>query len=252
MTQRTAWITGAGKGIGRSLALALSTRGYVVAASARTEEDLASLVAEAAELGGTIRSYPLDVADEAVVVATVKAIEADLGDLDLAVLNAGTHAEVSALDFDMAKFRKVMDTNVLGTANCLAALLPPMTGRRRGRIAVMASVAGYRGLPTAAAYSASKAALIALCEALKPELEGSNVEMILVNPGFVDTPLTRKNKFPMPFLMEPEDAATSIVQGLERSKFEIVFPWQMSVLMKLLGILPYPLFFAITRRMVRD
>jgi short-subunit dehydrogenase len=251
LTQKTAWITGAGKGIGRSLALALSAQGYFVAASARTEEDLVSLAEQAADHSGTIWSYPLDVTDEKAVAETVKRIEADLGGLELVVLNAGIHSEVTAARFDMVKFRKVIDTNVMGTANCLAPLLPAMMARGRGRIAVVASVAGYRGLPTASAYSASKAALIALCEALKPELEGSGVEMTVINPGFVDTPLTRKNKFPMPFLMEPEDAARSIVRGLERGKFEIVFPWQMTVAMKLLGALPYPLFFAITRRMVR-
>lgn len=251
MAQRTAWITGAGKGIGRALALTLSARGYFVAVSARTESDLASLAAEAADHSGTIWPFPLDVTDEKAVADVVKRIETDLSGLDLAVLNAGTHAEVTASNFDMAAFGKVINTNIMGTANCLSAVLPQMMERKRGRVAVGASVAGYRGLPTAAAYSASKAGLIALCEALKPELENSGVEMTVINPGFVDTPLTRKNKFPMPFLMEPEDAARAIADGLERRKFEIVFPWQMMVLMKLLGVLPYPLFFAATRRMVR-
>jgi NAD(P)-dependent dehydrogenase (short-subunit alcohol dehydrogenase family) len=250
MNGKTAWITGAGKGIGRSLALNLVQRGYVVAVSARSKEDLDTLANEAR--AGRIVANPLDVTDEKAVDATAARVIEDFGGLDLVVLNAGTHSELTAAHFHMAEFNRVMGTNLTGTANCLAALLPRMRAAKRGRIAVVSSVAGYRGLPTAGAYNASKAALIALCEALKPELEGSGVELSLVNPGFVDTPLTRRNKFAMPFLMEPDAAAEKIADGLERGKFEIVFPWQMTVLMKLLRILPYPLFFAVTRRMVRS
>lgn len=247
----TAWITGAGTGIGRALALALAARGMTVAASARTEADLASLSAEAAAGPGRIVPIRLDVTDEAAVQAAVDRIEAEAGPIALAILNAGTHSEVSAQKFDTVEFTRVIDTNLMGAVYCLGALLPVMRERGSGRIAVVSSVAGYRGLPTSGAYSASKAALIALTEALKPELEGEGVEMTLINPGFVDTPLTRRNTFPMPFMIDTDEAVRSIIKGLERDRFEIVFPWQMSILMKLLGILPYAPFFAITRRMVR-
>lgn len=252
MAQSLIWITGAGKGIGRALALELSARGHIIAASARTEADLTSLVSEAAPSGGAIHAYPLDVTDLDAVAEVAGRIEHDLGLPDLAVLNAGTHAEVTASQFDLAAFRKVIETNVMGTANCLSVLLPGMIARKAGRVALVASVAGYRGLPSAGAYSASKAALIALGEALKPELEKAGIALSLINPGFVDTPLTRKNSFPMPFLMQPEKAARIIADGVNKRRFEIVFPWPMTILMKLLGILPYPLFFAITRQMVRD
>jgi len=245
----TAWITGAGKGIGRALALALAARGMTVAASARTEADLTTLVAEAK--GGRIVPIVLDVTDEKAVQDAVARVESEAGPITLAILNAGTHSEVSAQNFDTVEFTRVVDTNLMGAVYCLGALLPVLRSRRAGRIAVVASVAGYRGLPTSGAYSASKAALIALTEALKPELESENVEMILINPGFVDTPLTRRNTFPMPFLIDTDKAVDAIIKGLERGKFEIVFPWQMTVLMKLLGSLPYGPFFAITRRMVR-
>lgn len=247
----TAWITGAGTGIGRALALALAARGMTVAASARTEADLVSLAAEAAEGSGRIIPVPLDVTDEAAVQAAVARVETEAGPIALAILNAGTHSEVSAQKFDTVEFTRVIDTNLMGAVYCLGALLPVMRERRSGRIAVVSSVAGYRGLPTSGAYSASKAALITLTEALKPELEGEGVEMTLINPGFVDTPLTRRNTFPMPFMIDTDEAVRSIIHGLERDRFEIVFPWQMSILMKLLGILPYAPFFAITRRMVR-
>nr|WP_295890951.1 SDR family NAD(P)-dependent oxidoreductase [uncultured Devosia sp.] len=246
----TAWITGAGTGIGRGLALALAARGMTVAASARTEADLLSLAAEARGPGAII-PIPLDVTDEAAVRAAITRIEAEAGPITLAILNAGTNSEVTAEKFDTAKFAHVIDTNLMGAVHSLGALLPLLRQRRAGRIAVVASVAGYRGLPTAAAYAASKAGLIAMTESLKPELEADNVEVTLINPGFVDTPLTRKNKFPMPFLIDTDEAIGAIIKGLERGRFEIVFPWQMTLAMKLLGSLPYGPFFAITRRMVR-
>lgn len=254
MTRReltgTAWITGAGTGIGRALALALVARGMTVAVSARTLGDLESLAREATG-PGRVLPVPLDVTDQAAVAAAVSRIEAEAGPITLAVLNAGTHSEITAQKFDTAEFRRVIDTNLMGAAYGLAALLPLMRARRAGCIALVASVAGYRGLPTSGVYSASKAALIALAEALKPELEGEGVDMVLINPGFVDTPLTRRNPFPMPFLIDVEEATRAIVAGLESGRFEIVFPWQMTLLMKLLGILPYGLFFAVTRRLVR-
>lgn len=254
MTKRelsgTAWITGAGTGIGRALALALVARGMNVAVSARSLGDLESLAAEA-KGSGRVLLLPLDVTDEAAVAAAVTRIEAEAGPITLAVLNAGTHSEITAQKFDTAEFTRVIDTNLMGAAYGLASLLPLMRARRAGCIALVASVAGYRGLPTSGAYSASKAALIALAEALKPELEGDGVDMVLINPGFVDTPLTRRNPFSMPFLVDVDEATRAIVAGLESGRFEIVFPWQMTLLMKLLGILPYGLFFALTRRLVR-
>lgn len=246
----TAWVTGAGTGIGRALALAVAARGMTVAASARTEADLVSLAAEAGR-PGAILPVPLDVTDEAAVRAAVDQIEAGIGPITLAILNAGTNSEVSAQKFDTGKFAHVVNTNLMGAVYSLGAVLPRLRQRRAGRVAVVASVAGYRGLPTSGAYSATKAALIALTESLKPELESEGVEMTLINPGFVDTPLTRKNSFPMPFLIDTDEAVQAIMSGLERDRFEIVFPWQMALLMKLLGSLPYWLFFAITRRMVR-
>ncbi|HEY8575765.1 MAG TPA: SDR family NAD(P)-dependent oxidoreductase [Devosia sp.] len=246
----TAWITGAGTGIGRGIALALAARGMTVAASARTEADLLSLAAEA-KGPGSILPVRLDVTDEEAVRAAVARIEAEAGPITLAIINAGTNSEVTAQKFDTGKFASVMEINLLGAVYCLGALLPRLRQRRSGRIALVASVAGYRGLPTAAAYAASKAGLIAMTESLKPELEGDNVELTLINPGFVDTPLTRRNTFPMPFLIDTDAAVRAIMRGLERGRFEIVFPWQMTILMKLLGVLPYRPFFAITRRMVR-
>lgn len=242
------WITGAGKGIGRALALAFARDGWDVAVSARTPEDLYSMMDEA--LPGRVHPYPLDVTDEVEVAKVVGAIERDHGPLDLAILNAGTHIPQSADDFDLKAARTLFETNVMGTLNALVPLMARMTGRRKGHIAVVASVAGYRGLPGAAGYGATKAALINLCEALYPDLARYRVKLTLINPGFVDTPLTRKNRFPMPFLITADKAAEAIMGGLRSGSFEIAFPWRFAMIMKLMRILPYSLYFRITKRMV--
>jgi len=245
------WCTGAGKGIGRAVARRYAEAGHIVAASARTAADLASLAAEAAAAPGRIVAFPLDVTDAAAVAATVAAIERDLGAIDLAFLNAGTHMPVDATAFEIAPFRTLVETNYMGVVHGLAAILPRMVARRAGHVAVVASVAGYAGLPSAAAYGATKAALINMAEALKPELDAAGVAITVVNPGFVRTPLTDRNDFAMPFLMEVDDAARRIVTGLARRPFELAFPRRFVVLLKLLRAAPYPLFFALTRRLMR-
>ena len=136
------------------------------------------------------------------------------------------------------------------TKRSLAAVLPRFIGKQAGHVAVVSSVAGYRGLPTSAAYGASKAALINMCEALKPELDRYGVKLSLICPGFVRTPLTDRNAFPMPFLMEAEEAAERIVNGLLRGKFEITFPRRFTWWLKLGRCLPYAWYFLLTRRMV--
>lgn len=247
---KVAWVTGAGKGIGRGLSKRLADKGWTVAASARTPEDLQALAAECEP--GRIRPYTLDVTDPWLVEETVQQIEANLGPIDLAILNAGTHAPLPAADFAVEPFRKLVETNLMGPANCLAPLISRMIDRQGGHIAVVGSVAGYRGLPTAAAYGATKAGVINMCEALRPDLERHGVRLTLVNPGFVETPLTDKNDFPMPFLIPVDRAVDYIVRGLEGSAFEVAFPRRFAYLMKLLRILPDGLFFMITRRMVRE
>ncbi|MCX8570879.1 MULTISPECIES: SDR family NAD(P)-dependent oxidoreductase [Hyphomicrobiales] len=246
---RTAWVTGAGSGIGRALVVRLAHEGWQVAVSSRTARDLATLAADEPDL---IHAFPLDVTDAEAVRETVASIEDDLGPLDLAVLNAGTYARDSAIRFDAAAFRATVEVNLMGTVHCLAALMPRMLARGSGHIAVVSSVAGYVGLPGAAAYGASKAALINMCEALHPDLAARNVRLSLINPGFVDTPLTQKNDFPMPFLISADAAVDHIMAGLISRHFEIAFPWKMALSMKLLAALPAWLRLAVTRRMVRN
>ena len=248
---RVAWITGAGKGIGRSVALEMIRRGWIVAASARTESDLSALADEAAREGGTIIPFVLDVTERGAVSRAVVRIENQLGGIDLALLNAGTYVRFGVTDFTAEEFGRQIEINVMGTVNCLEPLLDRMRDRKSGHIAVVSSLTAYRGLPMASAYGASKAALTNMCEALKPELDALGIQMTVIHPGFVKTPLTDQNEFPMPFLMGADEAARRIADGLERGKFEIIFPRRFAFLLKLARCLPYRLYFTITRRLMK-
>jgi NAD(P)-dependent dehydrogenase (short-subunit alcohol dehydrogenase family) len=248
--RKIAWVTGAGKGIGRAVAKRLADEGWTVAVSARTEKDLSDLAAECPD--GRIHPFPLDVTDLGKTEAVVAEIERALGTPDMVVFNAGTHIPVSADSFDVEPFRRLVETNLMGTVNGLGQIVPRFVERGHGHIAVVASVAGYRGLPSSAAYGATKAGLINMCEALKPELERHGVRISLINPGFVETPLTDKNDFPMPFLISVDEASAHIVRGLSSSRFETAFPRRFAFFMKLLRLLPDRLFFFVSRRMVRE
>jgi short-subunit dehydrogenase len=141
-----------------------------------------------------------------------------------------------------------VNVNLTGTANALAAIMPAMIARRSGQIAIVSSVAGYRGLPRAIAYSATKAALIAMAESLKFDLDRVGVMVNVVNPGFVKTPLTDRNEFPMPFLMSVEAASERIVTGLARGRFEVCFPRRFAYMLKAMRMLPYALYFPLVGR----
>ncbi len=237
------WITGASSGIGREVALLVAAAGARVAISARSGDRLADVAGRSERL----TAVPLDVTDRAATAAAVDAIERAQGPLDLAILNAGVWQPMGARGFDAETSARSMEVNYLGLANALETLIPRMTGRGRGHIALVASVAGYRGLPQAAAYAPSKAAVISLAETLAPDLARQGVTLSVINPGFVDTPMTAVNRFPMPFLMPAEEAARRIVDGLARKKFEIAFPWQLVAMLKLARVLPYPAYFWFAR-----
>jgi short-subunit dehydrogenase len=245
---KIAWITGSSSGIGRALAKRLVADGYRVAVSARNAGSLASL---AAEHPGQIFAFPLDVTDRDAVHRVAGEVATAMGPIDLAVFAAGSYTRDYAADFSSARTRQMFDLNVMGTANCLETVMPAMIARKAGHIAVVASVTAYVGLPGAASYGATKAALNSMCEALYPELAAKGVKITIVNPGFVATPLTEKNDFPMPFLVSSEEAADIIAKGLAKGKFEIIFPWKMALAIRLLHALPHKLRFALTRKMLR-
>jgi short-subunit dehydrogenase len=246
------WITGASTGIGREVARQYTRDGHTVCVSARGVDGLNALADECADAKGSIHAYELDVTDTQRPEVVFDAILGDVGLPDLVILNAGTSAPDTVTRFDRELYARIMDVNYLGVINCLHAVLPAYLQRRRGRIAVVASVAGYRGLPLAAAYCASKSALITLCESLQPELVGQGISLHVVDPGFIRTPLTDKNRFPMPFLMEVEPAAARLIAGLEQGRFEITFPKRFTWMVKTLRYLPFPLYLRLTRLLVRS
>lgn len=233
------WITGASSGIGRDLALSFAHDGHRVAVSARNVEKLREL-----EIASTnISAFPVDVTDTAAVAMTFANIEQALGPIDLAILNAGVWQPMTASRYDLDKAKASMDVNYTGVINALAPAMKAMIARGRGHLALVASVAGYRGLPKGAAYAPTKAALISLAESLYADLKLKGVRMTIINPGFVATPMTERNTFPMPFIVSTDDAVKAIRRGLDSSRFEIVFPTRMAILMKTLRVLPYRIFF---------
>ncbi len=242
-----AWITGASGGIGRAVALRLAREGWTVHATARSAEKLDALAHEAEGAPGRIVPRPGDVTDAARMAVIVGEITVDRP-LALAILNAGVYLPMRAQEFDAEQARKTFDVNLTGVANGLDPVLAHMIGRRSGHVALTASVAGYRGLPRAAAYSASKAGLIAMAEALAMDLVDLDVRISVINPGFVETEATAVNDFEMPFLMSPEEAAERIVAGLKRPGFEIAFPRLFALILRAVGLLPNRAYFWAVRK----
>jgi NAD(P)-dependent dehydrogenase (short-subunit alcohol dehydrogenase family) len=243
---RLAWITGGGTGIGRALALKLAARGWRVVISGRRPEPLVETASQATP--GAIRAWPLDVTDIAAVRAAVTRMETELGPIALAVLNAGMYQPVKLDTFRAETQAEHMQVNYQGVVNGIDALLPAMRKRRQGHLVLVASVAGYRGLPLAAAYGPTKAALINLAESLKYQLQREGIRISVCNPGFVDTPMTEDNRFSMPFLMPVDAAAEALYRGIAKGKFEIAFPTRFVLLLKFFRILPYSLYFPVLRR----
>lgn len=239
--QKIAWITGASSGIGAATALRLVKDGWIVAATARSQDKVEVLVHHVEAFGaggGRVVNYPGDITDPAQMARIVDQIENDIGPIDLAILNAGTYMPDTIDIFNAAHLKQQYEVNVFGTAHCMEPVLKKFRSRDAGHLAIVASVAGYRGLPRSISYGSSKAALINLTEAVAIEARGSGIKVQLINPGFVKTPLTDKNDFYMPMIMDVDQAADDLVRGLNSGFFEIAFPWIFSLLAKLVGLLP--------------
>lgn len=242
-----AWIIGGGTGIGAGVAKQLAQNGWTVAISGRRAEKLAEVAASNA----AIRPYPLDVTDGAAIAATIEEIVANHGRIDLFVFGAAAWQPMDVGDYAFEKFQRIVDTNYLGLIRIADPLLKQMERQGGGHFAAIASVAGYFGLPRSAAYSSTKAGIINLLETIRAELAPKNITVRMIAPGFVKSELTDKNDFPMPFLMETDDAAKRIVTGLTSSdRFEIAFPKRMVWLMKTIRWLPYPALFWLTSKML--
>jgi NAD(P)-dependent dehydrogenase (short-subunit alcohol dehydrogenase family) len=244
----SAWVTGASSGIGRALALDLAREGFSVFATARSEDDLNRLAAESESLKGTIVAAPGDVTDAESMAELVARIDGDGAGLALAIFNAGVYLPVHGETLKVEDFDKTFAVNLSGVVNGLVPAIERMKKRGRGQLAIVSSVTGYGGLPTSAAYGATKAALINLAESLKFDLDKLGVRIQVICPGFVDTPATADNAFTMPALMQPGDAASRIASGLKSSSFEITFPRRFTYVLKALQFLPYSAYFGLINR----
>ena len=238
------WVIGASYGIGAAIAQQLLAAGARVAVSARSRDKLEKLVGDTAQA----LVVPLDTTDEAQAHRAARAIHDAWGGFDLALIVAGTHDEMRAHDWNLKRARALLDVNLHGVLNCVDAALPILLAQGRGGIGIVSSVAGYIGLPKALIYGPSKAALINFAESLYGDLHPRGIGVYLVNPGFVDTPLTQKNDFRMPALISAEDAARATLAGIAAGCFEIHYPKRFTLWLKLLRILPYRLQFAAVRR----
>lgn len=249
--KKIAWVTGASTGIGAAVALDLARDGWTVIATARSAEKLERIARVSGELDGRVIPAVGDITDRNVMHDIVENAERTVGPIHLVILNAGIYAHETPQKFSAETFRTMVDLNLTGTAYCLEAVLPKLMERKRGHIAIVGSIAGFRGLPGLMGYGAAKAGLIHLAESLAVMCDKFNIKVQIINPGFVRTPLNDKIKFPMPFLMDVNEASKRIVQGLRRNCFEITFPKRLSYALKLLGLLPDRLYFFIIRRVTR-
>ena len=243
---RVVWLVGASTGIGRATAERLHARGARVVVSARSEAALDSFVANHAGSDKLV----LDATDhDAVRDATARIVNTH-GRIDLAVYCAGTYAAMRADGFDLDVAKRHVDVNYVGALNLLDAVLPQLRRQRGGHFSLVASVAGYRGLPQALAYGPTKAAMINLAEILYMDLQPQGIAVSVVNPGFVETPLTASNRFRMPALITPQVAAAAMLEGWAAGRFEIHFPRRFTLAMKALRALPDWLYFGLVRRAV--
>ncbi len=237
------WLVGASTGIGRALAEQLHALGATVIVSARKMD---ALQAFADQHPGSI-ALPLDVSEGPAVKAAAEAAMA-AGPLDLVCYCAGHYHAMRATAIDLPDLLRHHEVNTVGALHVLAAITPAMVARGQGHISLVSSVAGFRGLPQSLAYGPTKAALINLAETLYLDLQPRGLGVSVINPGFVETPLTAQNEFHMPALISPQQAAQAILQGWAKGEFDIHFPKRFTLVMKLLRLLPYRLYFPAVRR----
>ena len=211
------WLIGASEGLGRAVAHRLAAKGADVVVSARNSEKLGALVSE---IGDAARAVPIDVSDD----QSVAQAAADVGEIDGMVYLAGVYWPLKAQDWQHDQVVAMADINFTGAVRCTGAVLPAMVARGSGHIVMTGSLSGFRGLPGATGYGASKAGVMYLAEGMYADLRGSGVDVQLINPGFIKTRLTDKNDFSMPFIMEPDEAAREFVAHMERDRFKRNFP----------------------------
>ena len=241
-------ITGSSSGIGEAVARQYLEQGSHVGLCGR---DQARLQKACEDHPGAL-PLSFDIADAGAVRSAFLAFAEAHGSIDRIILNAGTHTPTDAASFSLEDYARTMQINYIGTLNCLAPAIDILRSQGYGQLVLMGSVAGYKGLPGAGGYCASKSAIMRLAETLRVELLELGIDVRLISPGFVKTPLTDLNEFSMPFLMEVDEAADRIVRGLRTRRFEIAFPRRFAWLLKLNASLPASIYFWLARRMLRE
>jgi short-subunit dehydrogenase len=245
---KSIWITGASSGIGKALAVKFSNEGWQVAISARRKE----LLEELSKTNPNISSFPLDVTDRGACAQTLENILKKYSDIDLCIFSTGIYDPKTEKEINLDQIENVMKVNFFGTLNCVKAVESYFKNKKKGHIAIMSSVAGYRGLPNSSGYGPSKAALINLSESLYFDFKKNQVKISLISPGFIKTPLTDKNDFKMPFIKPPEFAADKIYKGLvKNNQFEITFPKQLTIIMKIFRILPNKIYLFLINKLTK-
>jgi len=245
MNNKVIWITGASSGIGKSLAIKFANEGWQVAVSARRE----NLLKELSDTNSNIHSFPLDVTDSEKCKDVSTEIINKLENIEICIFCTGIHDPKSEKSLDLEKVRKIMEVNFFGTVNSINSVYDYFKKKRSGHISMVSSVAGYRGLPAGGAYCASKSALTTFAESLYFDLKRFNVRVSVVHPGFIKTPMTDQNDFPMPMIKSPEFAADEMFKGLTQSNaFEIHFPKQFTFIMKILKIMPNWLYLKLIKK----
>ena len=239
------WITGASSGIGKALALKFAKEDWQVAASARREQ----LLNEISESNKNIYSFPLDVTDSEKCKEVFNQIKEKFQDIDISIFCTGMHDPKSEKKLNLESINKIMNVNFFGTINSVNAVYDYYREKKYGHISIVSSVAGYRGLPTGGAYCASKSALTTFAESLYFDMKRFNVRVSVVHPGFIKTPMTDQNDFPMPMIKSAEFAADKMFKGLTQSNaFEIHFPKQFTFIMKILKFMPNWLYLRIVKK----
>src|SRR5262249_33565970 len=233
--ERVVFITGASSGIGKGLALELARRGAKLALVARRRELLDEIAAAAQT---EVLAIAADVKTPESMRAAAQDLVSKFGRIDLLIANAGIGGGNDAAVFDVSNFANVIEVNLIGVANTVAAVLPDMLVRGSGHLSVISSLAAYRGLPKSAAYCASKAAVSAFFESLRLDLSPRGVDVTIIHPGFIKTPLTAGRTAKLPFLMELDDAVNKILWALEHRKKSYSFPWQLATVVRAGMIMP--------------
>jgi len=241
-------ITGASSGIGRALSVDLARRGAMVGLLARREDLLREVVAEIEAHGGKAIALPADVTDANAVRAAVDSLQQQFGPIDLLIANAGVGATTAGGKLEPEGVAKVFAVNVMGAVNCVTAVMPQMLERRRGHLAVISSLAAYRGLPKSAAYCSSKAAISSLFESLRLDLRPKGIDVTIIHPGFIKTPLTAGRTKKLPFLLEADEAAKIMIRAIEKRKKSYAFPWRLATVVRIGMVMPNFMYDWISRR----